>query len=51
MPADSVISPTPGRSGFCAGSQEFKFNYNQVSHGKNLEQNIYLEPGDQIIVP
>lgn len=33
------------------GSQEFKFNYNQVSHGKNREQNIYLEPGDQIIVP
>jgi polysaccharide export outer membrane protein len=33
------------------GSQEFKFNYKQVSHGKNREQNIYLEPGDQIIVP
>ena len=33
------------------GSQEFRFNYNQVSHGKNREQNIYLEPGDQIIVP
>lgn len=33
------------------GNQEFKFNYNQVSHGKNREQNIYLEPGDQIIVP
>ena len=33
------------------GTQEFRFNYNQVSHGKNREQNIYLEPGDQIIVP
>jgi polysaccharide biosynthesis/export protein len=33
------------------GNQEFKFNYNQVSHGKNREQNIYLEPGDIIIVP
>ncbi|MGO9229113.1 MAG: polysaccharide biosynthesis/export family protein [Bryobacteraceae bacterium] len=33
------------------GSQELKFNYNQVSHGKGREQNIYLEPGDQIIVP
>ena len=33
------------------GSQELRFNYNQVSHGKNREQNIYLEPGDQIIVP
>jgi polysaccharide export outer membrane protein len=33
------------------GNQELRFNYNQVSHGKNREQNIYLEPGDQIIVP
>ncbi|MGB7760935.1 MAG: polysaccharide biosynthesis/export family protein, partial [Bryobacteraceae bacterium] len=33
------------------GSQELKFNYNLVSHGKNLDQNVYLEPGDQIIVP
>jgi polysaccharide export outer membrane protein len=33
------------------GNQELRFNYNQVSHGKNREQNVYLEPGDQIIVP
>jgi polysaccharide export outer membrane protein len=33
------------------GSQELHFNYNLVSHGKGREQNIYLEPGDQIIVP
>jgi len=33
------------------GSQEMKFNYNEVSHGKHREQNVYLEPGDQIIVP
>ena len=33
------------------GSQQLRFNYNQVSHGKDREQNIYLEPGDQIIVP
>jgi polysaccharide export outer membrane protein len=33
------------------GSQQLRFNYNQVSHGKNREQNLYLEPGDQIIVP
>jgi len=33
------------------GAQEFKFNYNEVSHGKHLEQNIYLQPRDIIIVP
>ncbi len=33
------------------GNRELRFNYNLVSHGKSLEQNIYLEPGDQIIVP
>jgi len=40
-----------GKIRILRGSQEFKFNYKQVSHGKSLEQNIYLEPGDQIIVP
>lgn len=29
----------------------FKFNYNDVSKGKNLEQNIQLKPGDTVIVP
>lgn len=33
------------------GTKQFKFNYISVSHGKDLEQNIYLEPGDQIFVP
>jgi len=33
------------------GTQRFKFNYNQVIKGKNLEQNILLENGDHIIVP
>jgi polysaccharide biosynthesis/export protein len=33
------------------GSQRFKFNYNSVFKGKNREQNILLEPGDQIVVP
>jgi polysaccharide export outer membrane protein len=28
-----------------------KFNYKEVVHGKKLEQNILLQPGDQIIVP
>ena len=33
------------------GNQRLKFNYNEVTKGKNLEQNIYLENGDHIIVP
>jgi polysaccharide export outer membrane protein len=28
-----------------------KFNYKQVSQGKNLLQNIELKPGDTIVVP
>jgi polysaccharide export outer membrane protein len=31
--------------------QQFKFNYKEVIRGKNMEQNILLQPGDQIIVP
>lgn len=33
------------------GSERLKFNYHEVSKGKNMEQNIPLQPGDQIIVP
>jgi polysaccharide export outer membrane protein len=29
----------------------FKFNYADVAKGKNLKQNIELEPGDTVIVP
>jgi polysaccharide export outer membrane protein len=32
------------------GAQRFNFNYNEVLKGKRREQNILLEPGDQIIV-
>jgi len=32
------------------GSQRFKFNFKEVSQGKNPAQNIWLEPGDHIIV-
>jgi hypothetical protein len=28
-----------------------RFNYKDVSKGKNLKQNIELKPGDTIIVP
>jgi polysaccharide export outer membrane protein len=31
-------------------SKEFKYNDKEVSHGKKLEQNIFLEPGDHIYV-
>lgn len=30
---------------------QFRFNYKEVIHGKKMEQNILLQPGDQIIVP
>ena len=33
------------------GTERLKFNYHEVSKGKNMEQNIPLMPGDQIIVP
>ena len=33
------------------GSKRLSFNYKQVINGKHLEQNIYLENGDYIIVP
>ena len=29
----------------------FKFNYTQAAKGKNLDQNIELNPGDTIVVP
>jgi polysaccharide export outer membrane protein len=31
--------------------ERLKFNYKNVIKGKNSDQNIQLEPGDQIIVP
>lgn len=32
-------------------SRSFKFNYKDVAKGKNLEQNILLQPGDTVVVP
>jgi polysaccharide export outer membrane protein len=32
------------------GKERFKFNYNEVLKGKHLEQNIFLENGDTIVV-
>ena len=42
---DVVIVRTEG-----ATEHRFKFNYNEVVKGKNLQQNIKLLPGDTIIV-
>ncbi|MGA2135328.1 MAG: polysaccharide biosynthesis/export family protein [Bryobacteraceae bacterium] len=33
------------------GSVRLKFNYNEVTKGKKMEQNILVQPGDQLIVP
>jgi polysaccharide biosynthesis/export protein len=33
------------------GDKRIKFNYTDVLHGKHLETNIFLEPGDTIYVP
>ncbi len=33
------------------GIKEFRFDYNSVTNGKKIDQNILLQPGDQIIVP
>ncbi|HOQ44656.1 MAG TPA: polysaccharide biosynthesis/export family protein [Bryobacteraceae bacterium] len=33
------------------GKERLKFNYNDVVKGKNLSQNVLLQPGDKIIVP
>jgi polysaccharide export outer membrane protein len=33
------------------GSNKIPFNYKEVSQGKHMEQNVLLEPGDQVFVP
>ena len=33
------------------GAERIRFNYTDVLKGKNLDQNIYLENGDTIVVP
>ena len=33
------------------GAERIRFNYLDVLKGKNLEQNIYLENGDTVVVP
>lgn len=41
----SIVRVEQGRS------RSFKFNYKDVAKGKNLQQNIVLQPGDTIVVP
>ena len=33
------------------GDKTLRFNYKEVSHGKHMDQNIFVESGDHIIVP
>jgi polysaccharide export outer membrane protein len=33
------------------GSTKIPFNYKEVSQGKKMEQNILLQPGDQLFIP
>jgi polysaccharide export outer membrane protein len=33
------------------GANRIPFNYKEVIHGKHLEQNVLLEPGDHVVVP
>jgi polysaccharide export outer membrane protein len=33
------------------GSERIPFNYKDVLHGKNMGQNIQIQPGDHIVVP
>ena len=32
-------------------TRTFDFNYEDIARGKNLEQNIRLNPGDTVVVP
>jgi polysaccharide export outer membrane protein len=33
------------------GDKRIPFNYKEVIHGKHLEQNITLQPGDHVVIP
>ncbi len=54
-----AISKAGGLAGFAnpkkiyvlRGDQRITFNYKEVIHGKHLEQNIQLKPGDHIVTP
>jgi polysaccharide biosynthesis/export protein len=54
-----AISKAGGLAGFAnpkkvyilRGDQRISFNYKDVIHGKHLEQNIQLKPGDHVVTP
>jgi polysaccharide biosynthesis/export protein len=54
-----AISKAGGLAGFAnakkiyilRGDKKIPFNYKDVIHGKNLEQNVPLEAGDHVVVP
>ena len=54
-----AISKAGGLAGFAnakkiyilRGDKKIPFNYKEVIHGKNLEQNVVLEAGDHVVVP
>jgi polysaccharide export outer membrane protein len=33
------------------GDKKIPFNYKEVINGKNMDQNILLEPGDHVVIP
>ena len=33
------------------GTQRIPFNYKEVIHGKNMAQDVQLQPGDHVVVP
>jgi polysaccharide export outer membrane protein len=43
---DILIMRTEGSQ-----TKSYRFNYKDVTKGKNLQQNILLKPGDTIVVP
>jgi polysaccharide export outer membrane protein len=54
-----AISKAGGPQGFAntkkiyvlRGSKQIKFNLKDVLHGKHMDQNINLEPGDHVVIP
>jgi len=42
----TILRNEPGKP-----PQTFRFNYKDVSRGKNMQQNIILKPGDTVTVP
>ncbi len=47
----TVLEALVNAGGFKEFGKQYHFNYKEVIHGKKMEQNILLQPGDQIIVP